>query len=440
MEILDGGVHNRYKPQSLPSVRTSWRRFDVWCELHGAAQVGSSTHSTRLAAASSRHLAPSAPSPSRKSFAQTDLPLQPARSAPRVRPEQPAKLIRREVFSQLARSQAEALRVLTPSLCIAAHASLADYLSNNRWRCATWRGIAWTVLGAIGGLGLAAVPDSATAKSAALAAATSPSAAAQGWHPGSTVPASSGIAQPQSLTPRSSPYPTTKFPSFAGVIEQPQYAAPNKESTGDEVTVSDRSGEETAVEPPKLTAPLAPPRKFDPPPVAAKPAKSRRFWDFLLGPSQAPAAPASPPVAQATGPSSARATGVTAKARPALAGNSLLSQLLGTSSPPPRPSAETKLDASPLANQLLLTSAEVESEDPAAPPAERRPTVARRGSSQDARDVDDDQPARPETAAWRADRIQHRNQRRQRPASCRCLRCRRASSAASPRPYGDRWQ
>jgi len=174
------------------------------------------------------------------------------------------------------------------------------------------------------------------------------------------------------MTPAALPYPSTGLPSFGGVIQQPKFVAPDQAASVDDVIVSDDTNRLKATAPPKLTARTAPPRRFDRPPAEAAPtnsanSKSSRFWEFILGPSQAPATT----TAQASRPA---ATATTASADPLThnVGKSLLSQFLGTSPPPPRPATGAKLETSPLANQLLLASAEDETTPPTEP---RKPTV-----------------------------------------------------------------
>jgi hypothetical protein len=157
------------------------------------------------------------------------------------------------------------------------------------------------------------------------------------------------------LRPGPSPYPTTKYPALDGIIQQPQFLAPVQQSAADEIVISDNQAAREPVQPPGLL-PTTAPRKFNPPAAAAQPTRSARFRALILGPSQA-----------STAAQNAKASHF---------GGSLIGQLLGAGAdapPRPRPAdRDTKLADIPLANQLMLASAEVESD---APVEQRKPTV-----------------------------------------------------------------
>jgi hypothetical protein len=217
------------------------------------------------------------------------------------------------------------------------------------------------VVGLAGIFMLSGVGRDATAQAPDRYGAATGSASAQSpiWL---QVPATNapGVVQPPSLKPGASPYPRTNFPALGGVIAQPHYLAPATATPADEVIVSD-AAVASKLNPPIPAKSLASPREFEPAPIHAAPKQTSRFWEFVLGPS--PQLPARTTATSSAAPA--------AKAPSGNPGGSLLSQLLGMSSPPLLHAKSAEADVSELTNPFLLTSAE---EVAPAAQEQRRPT------------------------------------------------------------------
>lgn len=211
-----------------------------------------------------------------------------------------------------------------------------------------------------------------------------------------------GLAQPSSITPGSLPYPTTGRPRN-GLIAQPQYVAPSTPAVGnspDGTAAGDNRQLPQASAPPSLSTPLAPPKQFHPPSTAAAPPKApeqrSRFWQLILGPSQAPPATQDPFTAMAQGERATVAAAMpgTRSAVPptrqsqepvasSFAGSSLWDQLLGNSPAPRQPAPPTVTPAtttpakvSGLTSQLLPASAQMEEVITMELPPGPRPTLS----------------------------------------------------------------
>lgn len=157
------------------------------------------------------------------------------------------------------------------------------------------------------------------------------------------------LAQPSLVKPGPLPYPVTNYPSIDAAIQQPQFveSGPQTESsTADHRKTDD---EQQATAPPRLLSQIAPAAQPHPPGTENRIGGMARFWSLVRGPNQ-PSQPNQPQ--QMKKPTPARQAS-------SATGNSLISQLLGTGSPPPRQVIKPAAP-SPLANQLLLASAETE--------------------------------------------------------------------------------
>jgi hypothetical protein len=185
------------------------------------------------------------------------------------------------------------------------------------------------------------------------------------------------LAQPPSLTPRSSPYPTTGYPTVAARLEQPQFLAPATPTAAEEFVFKDASkaaatkSPAQAPQPAKTTPAPAPPKKIVAAPIIAPPKnapapapkKASRFWELLTGPSQPSSAPAAP---TRSAPTNVNLNAVS----PSGGSSALWNQLLGVNPPTP-PKTSTSSPATTLQTEpLQLASAEDETA------SQRLPTLA----------------------------------------------------------------
>ena len=159
------------------------------------------------------------------------------------------------------------------------------------------------------------------------------------------------LAQPQSLSPLPVYLPAQPSATRA-VLSQPAYVGPS-----DEVIVSDLPAAAKTATPVVAKTPDATPRKLPPTPTTATPTKQApskwsSFWQLVTGPPATGSATPHQPVKPQ--PTSSEPTG------------GLLSQILGTSSPPPDPALNSKPEPHAITNPFLLTSAQTESAKPPA--------------------------------------------------------------------------
>ena len=168
--------------------------------------------------------------------------------------------------------------------------------------------------------------------------------AANWWGVAAEAAAPPRLAQPQMFAPLPV-YLPAQHASTAAVLSLPAYVAPN-----DEVIVSDLPTTAQPTAHVKATSPDVTPRKPLTTPAKTPPSKWSGLWQLVTGPAAQDSAAKSQPKNPQT-----------ANDAPASA---LLSQILGTSSPPPGPTATSPRAPRELTNPFLLTSAETDSSEP----------------------------------------------------------------------------
>jgi hypothetical protein len=152
------------------------------------------------------------------------------------------------------------------------------------------------------------------------------------------------LAQPQSFAPLPV-YLPTQYPSTNAALTQPVYLAPNDEVIVTDISVAAKPTAQIAAKSPETAPQKLPATPATP---TTTPSKWSGVWQLLAGPPAAVVVP--PPQSKPKQVSDAPA-------------GSLLTQILGTSSPPPDSMTKSRPAPTELTNPFLLTSAETQSDE-----------------------------------------------------------------------------